>query len=75
MKKKDARYRQCFIGRGSVRWTAWLPEGLAKTGKTIIPRGQEPATVLRAFRGVSIRHGDLMDLASEHRYHRGRTDI
>jgi|GEM_PF-2922781 len=75
MKKNDARYTQCLIGRGSARWTAWIPSTLARVGRTIVPKGQEPARVLKAYSGVTKRHEELMDLAVEYKHHRGRTDI
>jgi len=75
MKKKNARYKQCLIGRETARWTAWIPEALARVGKVIVPKGEGPALVLEAYRGIALRHDELMDFSEEYKHHRGRTDI
>ena len=75
MKKKNAKYNQCLIGRGMSRWMAWVPTTLARVGQVIVPRGESSAMVLEAFRGVTVSHGVLMDLSDAHVHHRDRTDI
>ena len=61
MSKKTGFYKQCRISRGKAWWTAWVPTNLAVEGKTIVPKGAEPAKVEEVFHKIQLTHKQLED--------------
>jgi hypothetical protein len=74
LNNKNILYKQCKFKRGNTYWTAWMPSPLAKIGKLIIPKDEEPATVEEVF-STTLTHEQVMAAGGFHLTHHIGSDI
>ena len=65
--KSKELYKQCKISGGKYSWTAWLPINLAVEGKTVVPKGADPAIVKEVYHSIALTHKQLIEYYEKHR--------